>query len=169
MYSRRGSQAPHWAKQDFARRSYNARSETVAQRPSFRSAWRQRQLGIVPVQAFFEPNYESGKPVRWRIERNDGQPFGLAAIWEQRRRDDGTNQWSFSMLTINADEHALMRRFHRPGSEKRSIVMLADDDWNTWLNARSEEEARRLIRPFKADLMCGQPDPRPLRQAQTGV
>ena len=61
------------------------------------------------MHAFYEPNYESGKAVRWRIERADGQPFCLAGIWERRMHDEGPAHWSFSMLTINADEHPLMR------------------------------------------------------------
>ena len=63
---------PHWAKPVLARRTYNARSETVATLPSFRAAWRRRQLAIIPVQAFFEPNYETGRAVRWRIGPAEG-------------------------------------------------------------------------------------------------
>ena len=44
---------PHWAKPDLARRTYNARSETVASKPSYRSAWRQGQLAVIPVMAIY--------------------------------------------------------------------------------------------------------------------
>lgn len=47
---------PHWAKPDLARRTFNARSETVATLPSFRNAWKHRQLSVIPMEAFFEPN-----------------------------------------------------------------------------------------------------------------
>jgi len=81
---------PVWAKDaTIARRTYNARSETVAEKPSFRSAWKRRQFCIIPADAFYEPCYESGKPVRWRIERADGRPMGLAGIWERRLKNDG--------------------------------------------------------------------------------
>lgn len=82
----------------------------MAEKPSYRHAWRARQLAIVPVDAFYEPCYETGKPVRWRIERDDQAPFGLAGIWEQRTRPDGSVWWSYAMLTIHADDHPLMQR-----------------------------------------------------------
>lgn len=151
---------PHWAKPKLAKMTYNARSETVAEKPSFRNAWRHRQLAVIPVQAFFEPCYESGKAVRWRIERADGKPFGLAGIWESRTTKDGDPAWSFSMLTINADEHPVMHRFHKPGDEKRSVVVLEDDAWMAWLKADSEEEVRGFLQQFDPGKFRAEADPR---------
>ena len=139
---------PHWAEPKLARMTYNARSETVAEKPSFRNAWRHRQLAVIPVQAFFEPCYESGKAVRWRIEREDGKPFGLAGLWESRTTKEGDPAWSFRMLTINADEHPLMHRFHKPGDEKRSVVALEDEAWQAWLGAKREEEVLGFLQQF---------------------
>ena len=44
----------------------NARSETVAEKPSFRDAWAHGRRCIIPCESIFEPNWESGKAVRWR-------------------------------------------------------------------------------------------------------
>ena len=155
---------PPWAKDPKIMRStYNARSETVAEKPSFRHAWKNRQLCIIPADAIFEPNYESGKAVRWRIERADSAPFGIAGIWERHMHDDGLPRWSMSMLTINADEHPFMRRFHKPSDEKRSIVVLADEDWNDWLSARTEAQIRSFLQPFAPEAMRGEADPRQTR------
>ena len=55
---------PAWANVKLARSTYNARIETVSTKPSFRAAWKRRQFCAVPLANFFEPNYESGKPVR---------------------------------------------------------------------------------------------------------
>jgi putative SOS response-associated peptidase YedK len=151
---------PHWGKPELARHTYNARSETVATLPSFRAAWRRRQLAVIPMVAFFEPDWSTGRAVRWRIERQDGQPFGVAGIWEERYLEDGKVQWSFSMLTINADGHPLMSRFHAPGKEKRSVVVLAETDWDAWLGGRDEGELRALLRPFSAEEMRAEADPR---------
>lgn len=82
----------------------------------------------------FEPNYKSGHAVRWRIARQDGLPFFLAGIWEKAQRQEQP-LWSFSMLTINADEHPLMRRFHKSGDEKRSVVVVPLERWQHWLHA----------------------------------
>lgn len=141
------------------RMTYNARAETVAEKSSFRNAWRKRQFGLIPVESFYEPNYESGKAVRWRIERADGAPFALAGIWERRINDPGPAHWSFAMLTINADDHPLMKCFHKPGDEKRSVVVLAGDDHECWLRARTEAEARSLLQPFDAEAMVAVPAP----------
>lgn len=151
---------PYWGDPTkLFRMTFNARTETVAEKPSYRNAWRKRQFALIPVDSFFEPNYETGKAVRWRIQRHDGAPFALAGIWERRMSDEGPAHWSFAMLTINADEHPLMKRFHKPGDEKRSVVVLDPEDYEPWLGARTEAEARSLLQPFDADAMVTEPDP----------
>ena len=56
---------PHWSKDtNIGKRTYNARSETVAEKPSYRTPWRRRQFAIALADAIYEPNYESGKAVR---------------------------------------------------------------------------------------------------------
>lgn len=63
------------------------------------------------------------------------------------------------MLTVNADEHPLMQRFHKPGDEKRSVVVLEPEDYESWLHARTEAEARSLLQPFDPDMMVAEPAP----------
>ena len=128
---------PAWAKDNkIARHTYNARSETASEKPSFRSAWRNRQFGLVLCENFFEPNYESGRAVRWKIERADQQPFGIACLWD-RWTDPSSGELivSFSMLTVNADEHAVMNQFHKPGDEKRTPVIISPEYHGDWLGA----------------------------------
>ena len=128
---------PAWAKDNkIARHTYNARSETASQKPSFRSAWRNRQFGLVLCENFFEPNYESGRAVRWKIERADQQPFGIACLWD-RWTDPSSGELivSFSMLTVNADEHTVMNQFHKPGDEKRTPVIISPEYHGDWLGA----------------------------------
>jgi putative SOS response-associated peptidase YedK len=55
---------PHWADHKLARQTYNAHTETVARKPSFRRARKRMQFCIIPAANFFEPNYETSKPVR---------------------------------------------------------------------------------------------------------
>ncbi len=142
---------PQWAKDEkLARQTYNARSETVADKPSFRNAWKKRQLCLVPVQAFMEPNYESGKPVWWRIHRADDKPFALAGIWESKRGEDDRPRRSFSMLTIPGAGHPIMQRMHAPNDEKRSVVVVPPEDYARWLDAKDEEEIRSMLRLFDA-------------------
>jgi putative SOS response-associated peptidase YedK len=134
---------PGWAKDDkISRHTYNARSETVAEKPSYRAAWRSRQYGLVLVDDFFEPSYDSGKAVRWRIGLASGDPFGIACLWD-RWTDPASGELvvSFSMLTVNADEHPVMRQFHKPGDEKRTPVVIAPELHDRWLSADAAEAA----------------------------
>jgi putative SOS response-associated peptidase YedK len=145
---------PHWADPaKLARMTYNARSETVAEKASYRNAWRLGQRCAIPVEAFYEPCYESGRAVRWRIERADGALLWIAGIWEQRVRDPGPARWSFSMLTVNADGHSVMGRFHRPGDEKRSVVVLNDRQLDAWLQAPGELALAEFLVPPPADML----------------
>lgn len=138
---------PHWAqdKIKYGLRTYNARSETVHEKPSYRTAWRERRFGIVPVERFYEPNWETGKAQRWGILRSDNQPTCIASIWE-RFVDTETGEviFSFSMLTINADDHPVMKHFHKPEDEKRSVVVLNDNQYLTWLSADTKQ-ARDML------------------------
>jgi putative SOS response-associated peptidase YedK len=150
---------PHWARDTkIARSTYNARSETVAEKPSFRRPWRLAQFCLVPMNAFYEPDYETGRALRWRIARADGRGFAVAGIWDAWRSPTGAELLSFSMLTINADAHPLMRRFHAPGDEKRSVVVIDPADDARWLRG---EDVRALLAAFAPHEFAASPDPRP--------
>ena len=128
---------PAWAKDDkISRHTYNSRSETAAEKPSYRTAWRQRQFGLVLVDNFYEPSYGSGRVVRWKIELASGDPFGVACLWD-RWKDPVSGELvvSFSMLTVNADDHPVMCQFHKPGDEKRTPVIIAPELHEVWLSA----------------------------------
>ena len=141
--------------------THNARAETVGEKASFKHAWKNGQRCLIPVEAFYEPCWETGKAVRWKITLRDGHVFALAGIWERWHRD-GREVLSFSMLTVNADEHEVMKRMHRPGEEKRMPVIIAADDYPRWLGA-SPEEARRMCQAYPAELMRAEADPVPRR------
>lgn len=136
----------------------NARSETVGQLRSFSGAWRRAQLCLVPMTAYFEPSYESGKAVRWGIGMADQSLFAVAGLWRQWVGADGP-EYSFTQLTINADEHPLLQRFHKPGDEKRGLVIVPQADWDDWLHCSDPEFARSFLRPYPAGLMTSWPAP----------
>ncbi len=138
---------PAWAqdKKKYGLRTYNARSETVHEKPSYRTAWRERRFGIVPAERFYEPNWETGKAQRWGISRVDGEPAGIASIWERFiDKETGEVIFSFSMLTINADGHSVMKHFHKPEDEKRSVVVLNNNQYLPWLSADTSQ-ARKML------------------------
>jgi len=155
---------PHWADIKLARQTYNARTETVASKPSFRHAYRHRQFCIVPVSSFYEPSYESGKAERFEIADADGAPLGIAGIWEHRSAaDNGFPLLSFSMLTVNADGHPLMQRFHKPNDEKRMLVILRPAQYDAWLSC-PVEEAPRFFTRYPAEQLVARFAPKPSRK-----
>ena len=135
---------PRWAKDlKIARHTYNARTETVHQKPSFKHAWYRSQFALIPVEAIFEPKYvetkNSGAKPEWHaIARADGLPFTVAALYENALIN-GRQVRSMSMLTINADQHPFMRQFHAPEDEKRSIIVIPPSQRAAWLNCNYQE------------------------------
>lgn len=142
---------PHWATDaKITKSTYNARSETVAEKPSFRDAWKRGQHCIIPADAIFEPDWRSGKAIATRIERSDGEPMGIAGLWSAWKAPKGEMVHSYTMLTINADGHELMMRFHKPTDEKRMVVVLPRDRYASWLNAKPME-SMDFMRHFPAE------------------
>ena len=62
------------------------------------------------------------------------------------------------MLTINADGHEIMKHFHKPNDEKRSIVVLKEADYHRWLNA-SHDEAKELLTLAANGFLQSEPAP----------
>ncbi|MBK9440778.1 MAG: SOS response-associated peptidase [Comamonadaceae bacterium] len=144
---------PHWsADTKITKATYNARSETVASKPSFRDAWRKAQHCIIPAEAIFEPDWRSGRAVLTCISRQDGAPMGLAGLWSTWRSPQGELLHSYTMLTINAADHALMRLMHKPTDEKRMVVILPEDSYQAWLNADASQSGH-FLRHYPADLL----------------
>jgi putative SOS response-associated peptidase YedK len=144
---------PHFATEvAYGRRTYNARSETVHKLPSFRDAWKAGQRRIIPAEAIYEPCWETGRAVRWRISLPGGVPMGIAGIYRPWRGPDGQVTLTFAMLTVNADKHPVMSRFHRPTDEKRMVVILKEDDHERWLTC-AVDQAAQFFRQWAGELV----------------
>lgn len=93
--------------------------------------------------------------VGWQIKAADNQPFEIASIWDQWT--DGTTGEvvvSFSMLTINAAQHPVMRTFHKPEDEKRTPLVLASEHYMKWLEATTEDAREALRIDLMPELMA---------------
>lgn len=152
---------PHWAKdKNFGRKTFNARSETMDKLPSFRDAWKKGQRCIIPADAFYEPDWRSGKAVPTRFTLADGEPMGIAGLWSWwKPKEGGDELLSFSMITINADDHPLLKDYHDPKDEKRMIVVLPPDAWDNWLAAPAGQGAEYLVQ-YPADQLVAEARPR---------
>lgn len=143
---------PHFATEMAqGRKTYNARSETVAIKPSFRQSWAKGWRCIVPVESFYEPNWETGKAVRWLIQQPGAIPMGIAGIYRKWRHPDGRDLFTFAMLTVNADGHPVMKHFHKPEDEKRMVLILDPKDYGPWLSC-SVAEAPAFFRQWHGPL-----------------
>ncbi len=141
----------------FGRRTYNARSETIATLPSFRQPWAAGQRCIIPAEAVYEPCYEGGKAVRWRVSQDGEVPMGIAGIYRRWRNPRGGEHFTFTMITVNADAHPFYKRFHKPGDEKRMVVILDPKDYLPWLTC-GLPEAPRFFKQWTGPLL-GEPAP----------
>ncbi|MBU9173963.1 SOS response-associated peptidase [Burkholderia gladioli] len=126
----------------------NARSETVGEKPAFRAAWRAGQRCLIPAAWIYEPNWETGKHVKYRIGLAGWRPFCIAGVWRTWKEPDDTESIAMAMLTVNADEHDVMKHMHRPDDEKRSVVILRPEDHEEWLHAKNPDSARGMLQPW---------------------
>ena len=151
---------PRWVKSASdaklrATKLVNARAEAVTTANTTRGAWLAGQRCIVPMMAFFDEDWRTGKAVLTRIARVDGKPMGVAGLWE-RWEKDGEVIDSFTLLTVNANSHALMHRYQHPGVEKRMPAVLNEGAYGAWLTARPEK-AREFLRAYPANWLLANP------------
>ena len=152
---------PHWVKSASdgrlrAPKLVNARSENVTTSTPFRDTWLQSQRCIVPMQAFYVDDLRSGKAVATRISRIDGAPMGVAGLWALWTGPDGDTLLSFTLLTVNANRHALLHRYGQPGSEKRMPVILSEGAQAAWLTA-PVPKANEFMRAYAAQSLTANP------------
>jgi putative SOS response-associated peptidase YedK len=144
---------PSWAKDPKIGASLiNARSETVAEKPSFRSAFRRRRC-LVPADGFYEwTSSGSGKsktPLHFTVL--DQGLFCFAALWESWRGADGTTLETCSLLTTAAN--GLLAPYH-----DRMPVILPRKDLATWLaHDTSADVLQTLLVSYPADAMHVEP------------
>ncbi|MGJ7579774.1 SOS response-associated peptidase [Variovorax sp. RHLX14] len=137
----------------------NARSEELEAKASYKDPWKRGQRCIIPAAVFDEPNWETGKNVWWQFRRVDGDPWGLAGLWNTWiDKATGEVHESYTMLTINADDHPLMRRMHKPDpkappkkQDKRSVIPLEAANFDHWLEG-TVEQARGLMKLAPVDV-----------------
>ncbi len=135
----------------YGRRTYNARSETVHQLASFKHAWAAGQRCIIPAETVFEPCYETGKAVRWGIQHPGQTGMGIAGIYRRSKLENGQQPFTFAMLTVNADGHPIFQRMHKPGDEKRMVLILDTADQDAWLTC-STAHAPSYFRQYRGPL-----------------
>jgi putative SOS response-associated peptidase YedK len=162
---------PSWAKDiGIGAKLINARSETVAEKPAFRAAFKYRRC-IVIADGFYEwqqqgttvispasvekqfssrQNKFKKQPFYFRLQ--DAQPFGFAGLWEQWESPEGKKIASCTILTTVANE--LLQPMH-----DRMPVILSHQDYDLWLNPQVQtlEPLHHILRPYPAVEMSAYP------------
>lgn len=138
---------PSWANDpaDAARR-INCRSETAAEKPSFRSAFKQRRC-LVIADGYYEWERVGKQRLPWFIHRTDEQPFAMAGLWESWQAEkNAAPLLSCTVLTTSSNQRTADLHDRMP-------VILSSRDEETWLdpNLQTHEELEHLFEPFPSD------------------
>ena len=125
----------------------NARGETVAKLPSFRSAFKYHRC-IIPASGFYEWKTEKGVKNPWYISLKSGDPMAFAGLWGTWRPKEREAIESCCIITTGAN--SLMEPIH-----DRMPVILDPDQWATWLSPLEHQADKLLplIRPHDPESM----------------
>ena len=145
LKSLRWGLVPSWAKDpSIGNRMINARAETVAEKPSFRAAYRKRRC-LVLADGFYEWHTESTGKTPYFISLGDGSPFAFAGLWEHwHYKDSDETLYSATLITVAANEFmsALHHRMPIVLDPARADAWLAGGD-DTVQNAAQEAPGLR--------------------------
>lgn len=144
---------PHWAKEiSIGNRMINARAETIAEKPAYRSAFRQRRC-LVLADGYFEWQKVGKSKQPFLIQMRDEAPFAMAGLWESwLDPQQGGAVESCTIVTTEANE--LTRPIH-----DRMPVILSAESYGLWLDRRQREQnvLLPLLRPFEPNSMLVNP------------
>jgi putative SOS response-associated peptidase YedK len=145
---------PSWAKDpSVGDRMINARAETLAEKPSFRTAYRRRRC-LILSDGFYEwkqnPDLKTKQPMYIRLK--DNQPFAYAGLWELWKSADGTEIRSCTIITTQPN--ALVQSIHN-----RMPVILPEEAYSEWLapEDRQPSQLNDLLIPYSASEMVAYP------------
>lgn len=123
---------PFWAKE--AKIGYsmiNARSETILEKPAFKNAFKSRRC-LIPLDSFYEWKRDGGDKIPFRIQTTDQEIFSVAGLWEMWKSPEGNDVFSFTIITLPANE--FMQKIHdrMPAIlTKETEKLWIDDDFPT--------------------------------------
>ncbi|MBD2002644.1 MULTISPECIES: SOS response-associated peptidase [Cyanophyceae] len=143
---------PSWAKDPkMGARMINARAETVAEKPSFRAAFKQRRC-LILADGFYEWEQQEKNKQPFYFRMNDEHPFAFAGLWEHWKSGDGEVIDSCTILTTEPND--LMRPVHN-----RMPVIIDPKDYDLWLDTevKKPELLQPLLRSYSAEEMTAYP------------
>ncbi len=141
---------PHWAKDpSIGGRMINARSETLAEKPAFRDAFRRHRC-LIPADGFYEwaPAGRGRPKTPYHIRLRKGGVFTFAGLWSRWRAPSG--EWLHSCTIVTSEPNELVAEVH-----DRMPVILPEDRREAWLARDHDdpESLRALLTPLPAELL----------------
>jgi putative SOS response-associated peptidase YedK len=139
---------PSWAKDpSLGKRLFNARAETVSEKPSFRNAFKKNRCLIV-ADGFYEWQKQGNRKTPFLFFLRSGQPFGFAGLYETWTSPDRQTVHTCTIITTDANE--LVKPVH-----DRMPVILPKEKESVWLDPenRNSESLRSLLTPYPAEKM----------------
>lgn len=145
---------PAWAKDaGIANKLINARGETIAEKPSFRGAFKYKRC-LILADGFYEWKIQTGQKTKIPhfIHMQDHLPFAFAGLWDEWHSPDGGTLRTCTIITT--EPNALMSTLHN-----RMPVILDKKNYPEWLDPapRSPDRLLHLIKPFPAEKMSAYP------------
>ncbi len=143
---------PSWAKDDsIASKLINARAETVAEKPSFREAFKKRRCLII-ADGFYEWKKAGTEKIPHYIRLKSQEPFAFAGLFDHWEAPEGKMLTTCTIITTEANE--LMSNLH-----ERMPVILPRERYELWLDAsvKDAQALKSMLEPFSADLMEAYP------------
>ena len=143
---------PHWAKDpSIGNRMINARSETLAEKPSFRTPYRKRRC-LILTDGFYEwVKIKDGTKMPFYLRMNSNSPFAFAGLWEQWRSPDEATSFR-SCTIVNTAANQFMSQLHY-----RMPVIIKPEDHERWLDPKDRlpGELADLLVPYPDDDLTG--------------
>ena len=139
---------PSWAKDPkIGNRMINARSETLAETPSFRTAFKRRRC-LIPADGFYEWKREGKAKKPMLITANPGGLFAFAGLWETWKQPD--DSWLLTCAIITTSANEFMKSIH-----DRMPVILPRESEASWLDPEEQDTAMlsELLLPYDSDRM----------------
>ena len=139
---------PHWVKDpdDFSL-IINARAETLAEKPSFRTSLAHKRC-LIPASGFYEWSGEKGKRVKHNIKKENQGPIAFAGLWDHWMGADGSEFESAAIITVAANED--IAPYHH-----RMPAIIAPEDFDVWLDVKNvrAKDAQKLLKPAPEGLL----------------
>jgi len=136
----------HPAAERIRKGTYNARSESLSEKPSFRESFRKGRC-LVIAHGFFEWQLVNGTRIPWYIRLKNNEPFAFAGLCDRwSDPESGELQHTFTIITTAANP--LLEKIHN--TKKRMPVILRPEDEKKWISEGvAAEEAGKLLVPLE--------------------